>query len=154
MLLKMFAYNHQTSLLPRDWQIEHILPRKWKDSFFAADADVAHINDMIEHIGNKTPFEKVLNIVASNGYFAQKQAECKKSLVEVTKILVTSITEDWTLGHIEHRDDVISEEIVGLISKWNKEYIEYSSPKEEILAPTPTPEEEAMIKMLKERGLI
>lgn len=154
MVLKIFAYNHQIDLLPRDWQIEHILPRKWKDSFFAADADVAHINDMIEHIGNKTPFEKVLNIVASNGYFAQKQAEYKKSLVEVTKILVTSITEDWTLGHIEHRDGVISEEIVGLIAKWNKEYIEYSSPKEELATPTPTPEEEAMIKMLKEKGLI
>lgn len=154
MVLKIFAYNHQIELLPRDWQIEHILPRKWKDSFFADDADVAHINDMIEHIGNKTPFEKVLNIVASNGYFAQKQAEYKKSLVEVTKILVTSITEDWTLGHIEHRDGVISEEIVGLISIWNKKYIEYSLPKEEIATPIPTPEEEAMIKMLKEKGLI
>lgn len=154
MVLKIFAYNHQLELLPRDWQIEHILPRKWKDSFFAADADVAHINDMIEHIGNKTPFEKVLNIVASNGYFAQKQAEYKKSIVEVTKILVTSITEDWTLGHIEHRDGVISEEIIGLISKWNKEYNEYTSPKEETANPIPTPEEEAMIRMLKEKGLI
>lgn len=154
MVLKIFAYNHQLELLPRDWQIEHILPRKWKESFFAADADVAHINDMIEHIGNKTPFEKVLNIVASNGYFAQKQAEYKKSIVEVTKILVTSITEDWTLGHIEHRDGVISEEIIGLISKWNKEYNEYTSPKEETANPIPTPEEEAMIRMLKEKGLI
>ena len=149
MILKMFAYNHQSELLPRDWQIEHILPRKWKDSFFI-DADVAHINDMVEHIGNKTPFERVLNIIASNGYFAQKQTEYNKSSVEVTKILVTSITDDWTLGNIEHRDKVISEEIVKVISEWNEQYVNNFNNN----APVPTPEEEEMIKMLKKKGLI
>ena len=148
----MFAYNHQSELLPRDWQIEHILPRKWKASFFA-DVDATYINDMIEHIGNKTPFERILNIIASNGYFAQKQAEYKKSSVEVTKVLVTSISDDWTLGNIEHRDDIISEEIMLLLDKWNNDYA-FIMPVNSPVQPIPSPEELEMIKMLKAKGLI
>lgn len=152
MILKMFAYNHQSGLLPRDWQIEHILPRKWKASFFV-DTDATYINDMVEHIGNKTPFERILNIVASNGYFAQKQAEYKKSSVEVTKVLVTSISDDWTLGNIEHRDSIISEELLSLLNKWNLDYANYTSVNSPI-QPIPSPEELEMIKMLKAKGLI
>lgn len=90
MLLKSYAYNHQEQLLPENWQIEHILPQKWQTSFFP-DNDPKNVNEMIEHIGNKTPFERKLNIVASNGYFKKKQQEYQKSEIEVTKMLVTSI---------------------------------------------------------------
>ena len=103
MLLKTYSYNHQEQLLPDNWQIEHILPQKWQTTFFPNE-DVAVVNEMIEHIGNKTPFEKKLNIIASNGYFRKKQSEYEKSEIEVTKILVTSTESDWTLGNIEHRD--------------------------------------------------
>jgi uncharacterized protein with ParB-like and HNH nuclease domain len=152
MLLKIFAYNHQRELLPPEWQIEHILPRKWQSSFFP-DTDDVYVNDMVEHIGNKTPFEKVLNIVASNGYFAKKQAEYKKSSVEVTKVLVASISEDWTIGNIQHRDDIISEEITELLSEWNDNY-ERAVIVTNSSTPLPTPEEEEMIKKLKAKGLI
>ena len=47
MLLKTLAYEQQDTLLPSKWEIEHI--------------------------GNKLPFEKKLNIVAGNGYFAKKK---------------------------------------------------------------------------------
>jgi uncharacterized protein with ParB-like and HNH nuclease domain len=149
MLLKIFAYNHQQELLPPEWQIEHILPRKWQSSFFPGIED-SLVNDMVEHIGNKTPFEKVLNIVASNGYFAKKQAEYKKSSVEVTRVLVTSISDDWTIGNIQHRDGVISEEIISLLSEWNDNY----SKSVTMSTPMPTPEEQEMIRKLKEKGLI
>ena len=44
---------------------------------------------------------------------------------------------------------------MSIIAKWNMEYANYSLPaEEEATIPTPTPEEEAMIKMLKEKGLI
>lgn len=33
----------------------------------------ATIKEKIEHIGNKLPFEKKLNIVAGNGYFGKKK---------------------------------------------------------------------------------
>ena len=113
MLLKSYAYNHQEQLLPDNWQIEHILPQKWQSSFFP-ETDSKKVNEMIEHIGNKTPFERKLNIVASNGYFKKKQQEYQKSEIEVTKILVTSIDNDWTLGNIEHRDLIVSTEIMKL----------------------------------------
>ena len=121
MLLKSYAYNHQEQLLPDNWQIEHILPQKWQSSFFP-ETDSKKVNEMIEHIGNKTPFERKLNIVASNGYFKKKQQEYQKSEIEVTKILVTSIDNDWTLGNIEHRDLIVSTEIMKLLQEWESDY--------------------------------
>lgn len=152
MLLKMYAYIHQQETLGEEWQIEHILPRKWQPTFFA-EQDADRVNDMIEHIGNKTPLSRILNIVASNGYFAKKKEQYKQSNVEVTRML-SQINHDWTLQDIESRDDIITKEVMNLISKWNKEYAECSVPKKDTISPKPTPEEEAMIKMLKEKGLI
>ncbi len=125
MLLKAYAYNHQEQLLPDNWQIEHILPQHWQKTFFPDTPDDM-VNEMIEHIGNKTPFERKLNIVASDGYFLKKQDEYKNSKVEVTKILVTSIDSDWTLGNIKHRDEIVTTEIMELLDKWDKDYKEYN----------------------------
>lgn len=153
MLLKMYAYGHQQKTLGEDWQIEHILPRKWQHTFFSEE-DESRVNEMVEHIGNKTPLSRILNIVASNGYFAKKKEQYKESTAEVTKKL-TQIDHDWTLKDIELRDKEITDEVLSLIAKWNKEYANYSLPIEErTTTPIPTPEEEAMIKMLKEKGLI
>ena len=147
MLLKTYAYNHQDDLLPNNWQIEHILPQKWQTSFFPNE-DAKEVNIMIEHIGNKTPFERKLNVVASNGYFQKKQSEYAKSKIEVTKILVTSISADWTLGNITHRDNIISTELMELLGKWEREYeVEDTENK-------PTAEEIAMIEQFKLKGWI
>lgn len=150
MLLKSYAYNHQEDLLPDNWQIEHILPQKWQTSFFPnIETDV--VNDMIEHIGNKTPFEKKLNIIASNGYFKKKQTEYKKSDIEVTKILVTSIDNDWALGNIEHRDEIITSEIMELLKDWEEQYASY---RRTINEENPTEEELAQIELFKRKGWI
>lgn len=125
MLLKAYAYNHQDRLLPNNWQIEHILPQHWQKTFFTDISDDI-INEMIEHIGNKTPFERKLNIVASDGYFLKKQEEYKNSKIEVTKILVTSIDNDWTLGNIKHRDQIVTSEIMDLLDKWDADYNNYN----------------------------
>ena len=126
MLLKAYAYNHQDHLLPDNWQIEHILPQHWQKTFFP-DVEDDVVNEQIEHIGNKTPFERKLNIVASDGYFLKKQEQYKDSEIEITKILVTSIDSDWTLGNIKHRDEIITSEIMQLLDKWNKDYKEYGN---------------------------
>lgn len=149
MLLKSYAYNHQDNLLPNNWQIEHILPQKWQSSYFP-DVESKVVNEMIDHIGNKTPFEKKLNIIASNGYFKKKQAEYQKSDVEVTKILVTSIDNDWTLGNIEHRDDIITIEITKLIETWEKQYATFQSENNK----EPSLEDLEQIKRYKEMGWI
>ena len=149
MLLKSYAYNHQEALLPDNWQIEHILPQKWQSSFFP-DVEEKEVNEMIEHIGNKTPFEKKLNIIASNGYFKKKQAEYQKSDVEVTKILVTSIDNDWTLGNIAHRDDIITLEISKLLENWESQYENYY----ESGKAGPTIEELEQIEKFKKMGWV
>lgn len=148
MLLKSYAYNHQKQLLPDNWQIEHILPQKWQSSFFP-EMDSKKVNEMIEHIGNKTPFERKLNIVASNGYFKKKQQEYQKSEIEVTKILVTSIDNDWTLGNIEHRDLIVSTEIMKLLQEWESDY-----QKNKNNVTTPSEEDLAMIEKFKQNGWI
>jgi len=146
MVLKAYAYNHQDGILPDNWQIEHILPQKWQTTFFPnTDADT--VNAMIEHIGNKTPFEKKLNITASNGYFKEKQDKYIKSNVEVTKILVTSIESDWTLGNISHRDEIIVTEIQELLEKWDCEYSKVDDK-------SPTPEQLLMIEEFKKKGWV
>lgn len=147
MLLKSYAYSHQENLLPENWQIEHILPQKWQSSFFT-NMDDSIVEEKIEHIGNKTPFEKKLNIIASNGYFKKKQEEYKKSAVEVTKILVTSIDNDWTIGNIEHRDEIVSSEIIELLKKWNDEYAVGIGNK------LPSAEDLAKIEEFKQKGWI
>ena len=148
MLLKSYAYNHQKQLLPDNWQIEHILPQKWQSSFFP-EMDSKKVNEMIEHIGNKTPFERKLNIVASNGYFKKKQQEYQKSEIEVTKILVTSIDNDWTLGNIEHRDLIVSTEIMKLLQEWESDY-----QKNKNNVTRPSEEDLAMIEKFKQNGWI
>ena len=147
MLLKSYAYKHQEGLLPDNWQIEHILPQRWQASFFP-DIEPHVVNDMIEHIGNKTPFEKKLNIIASNGYFSKKQAEYQKSDIDVTKILVASINNDWTLGNIEHRDNIITSEILGLLDDWNKEYQAATTSEE------PSKEDLEQIEKFKKMGWV
>ncbi len=147
MLLKSYAYNHQEQMLPDNWQIEHILPQKWQSSFFP-ETDSKKVNEMVEHIGNKTPFERKLNIVASNGYFKKKQQEYQKSEIEVTKILVTSINNDWTLGNIEHRDMIVSAEIMKLLQKWESDYQKNKN------GTAPSEEDLALIAKFKQKGWI
>ena len=46
--------------------------KKWQTNYFPNVSDEV-IVEKIEHLGNKIPFEKKLNIVAGNGYFKKKQ---------------------------------------------------------------------------------
>ena len=74
MLLKIIAYEQQEELLPERWEIEHIFPQKWQKNYFDEVPDNI-IKEQIEHIGNKLPIEKKLNITAGNGYFEKKKKE-------------------------------------------------------------------------------
>ncbi len=121
LLLKIYAYSHQDKMLPSDWQIEHILPQKWQVSFFT-DVEPQIVNEMIEHIGNKTPFERKLNIVASNGYFKKKQTEYTQSNIAVTHILAVTVSDDWTLKHIEQRDGIVVADILQSLESWRRDY--------------------------------
>lgn len=151
MLLKVLAYQEdtQTDLLPGYWEIEHIFPQTWDSKYYTLNEEEA--NEKLEHLGNKLPLEKKLNISASNNYFAKKKDRYKDSKIAIIKKLGDSTLDEWNLANIDTNDTKVCEIIKGLLKAWVDEYEEKEdSPK----TPEATPEELAMIKMLKEKGLI
>ena len=142
MLLKTLAYEHQDDLLPTKWEIEHIFPQKWQTNYFPDEPD-ATIKERIEHIGNKLPFEKKINIVAGNGYFGKKKKEYTASKIVITKAMGTSDVMDWNLESITKRDIRVSDEVIEIMKRWNNEYLDV--PASEGKAEEPS-EEEATIR--------
>lgn len=151
MLLKTLAYEHQNELLPPKWEIEHIFPQKWQTNYFPDESD-AVIKEKIEHIGNKLPFEKKLNIVAGNGYFAKKKKEYIASKIAITNAMGVSELMEWNLDTIMKRDIRVSDEIVKILNRWNREYSDVSIEHdgEEV----PTDEDLARIEEFKKKGWI
>jgi uncharacterized protein with ParB-like and HNH nuclease domain len=150
MILKILAYQRQEELLPEKWEIEHILPQKWQSSYFPNNAD-SEVKELVEHIGNKIPFEKKLNIIASNGYFKKKQESYKKSKVQLLLDLSNQY-HDWGLNEIRERDIRISDELINILNDWGLNQSVH--PVQEEHPPVPTPEELRIIEELKRKGLI
>lgn len=121
MLLKILAYEEQGDILPDKWEVEHIFPQKWQTNFFP-DLEDKIIKEKIEHIGNKLPFEKKLNISAGNGYFLKKQVDYKKSQIEITKTFGNLEKETWSLDDITERDIRISDKVEAILAQWVEEY--------------------------------
>ena len=151
MLLKTLAYEQQDELLPAKWEIEHIFPQKWQTNYFPDESD-ATIKEKIEHIGNKLPFEKKLNIVAGNGYFGKKKKEYTASKIAITKAMGTSDIVDWNMDSIMKRDIRVSDEIIAILNRWNNEYL--NVPVEATKADTPSEEDLARIEEFKKKGWI
>lgn len=151
MLLKVLAYQEdtQTDLLPSYWEIEHIFPQTWDSKYYTLNEEEA--NEKLEHLGNKLPLEKKLNISASNNYFAKKKDRYKDSKIAIIKKLGNSTLDEWNLANIDTNDTKVCEIIKGLLKAWVDEY---EGKKDSPKTPEATPEELAMIKMLKEKGLI
>lgn len=151
MLLKTVAYEHQDDLLPTKWEIEHIFPQKWQTNYFPKESD-STIREKIEHIGNKLPFEKKLNIVAGNGYFSKKKKEYTLSKIAITNTMGTSEVMDWDLDSIMKRDLRISDEMAEIFARWNSEYLNCPIDKEK--AEVPSEEDLAQIEEFKRKGWI
>ena len=147
MLLKLLAYDEdlQDELLPEKWEIEHILPRKWQDSYFPNSSE-EEVNEIIEHLGNKIPFEKRLNIVASNGYFEKKKALYKKSKIAMVQEFSQFHLNDWKLEQIRERDIRVSDRILEIFDLWTADIINTNKPKL-------TQEDREAIELIKSRGL-
>ena len=151
MLLKTLAYEHQDELLPAKWEIEHIFPQKWQTNYFPKESD-STIKEKIEHIGNKLPFEKKLNIVAGNGYFSKKKKEYTLSKIAITNTMGTSEVMDWNLDSIMKRDLRISDEMAKIFARWNSEYLNCPIDKEK--AEVPSEEDLDQIEEFKRKGWI
>lgn len=150
MLLKVIAYLVQDNILPERWEIEHIFPQKWQTAYFP-DVPSEVIQEKIEHIGNKLPFEKKLNIIAGNGYFTKKKNEYLQSKIEITKQLGLAPIKDWTLDNITERDLKVSEKIMNTLSNWNNEY---NNAPNSIDDKQPTAEQLQQIELFKQKGWI
>lgn len=147
MLLALHAYTEQDDLLPAKWEIEHIFPKKWQSSHFPT-YDESIVNEKIEHIGNKAPFEKKLNIVASNGYFEKKQKEYEKSKVEVTRVLSEKSPASWELPDIDERDVRVTDAIIETLKKWSGNY---QASTEDASTSIMSDEDAEALKALKEK---
>ena len=124
MLLKTLAYDYdiQDELLPEKWEIEHILPVKWENSYDLRENEKI-AKEKIEHLGNKTPFEKKLNIIATNNYFSKKKLSYSKSKIEMTKEIEKTKSDKWDLDDIVERDVRMTDRIVNILKLWDNEYI-------------------------------
>lgn len=150
MLLKTLAYEQQDTLLPSKWEIEHIFPQKWQTNYFP-DVPDSIIKEKIEHIGNKLPFEKKLNIVAGNGYFGKKKKEYSVSKIAITNAIGTSDIQDWDMDSIMKRDIRVSDSITAILKKWNNDYLNIQT---EALAEEPSAEDLSRIEEFKKKGWI
>lgn len=150
MLMKIFAYNNdqQFDLLPDKWEIEHIFPQKWDTSFF--NLDIEETNGKLEHIGNKIPLEKPMNIRASNNYFDRKKEQYAKSSIAVAKSFAKLPISNWLPENIDKRDRELSDELTHIFDTWVHKYEHSAS----VTKPIPTPEQVEMLRQLKEAGLI
>ena len=110
------------------------------------------IKDKIEHIGNKLPFEKRLNIVAGNGYFGKKKKAYSASKITITNAMGTVNIQDWDMDSIMKRDIRISDEIIKILNRWNNEYL--NIPVEVSEAEEPSEEDLARIEEFKKKGWI
>ena len=151
MLLKILAYKVQEDLLPEHWEIEHIFPRKWQTNYFP-DMPEDTIKEKIEHIGNKLPFEKKLNIVAGNGYFSKKKKEYAASKIAITKEMGTNADTDWDLDSILERDIRISDSVLDILKGWNNAYLNNPAPASD--EDQPSEEDLARIEEFKKKGWI
>lgn len=150
MLLKTLAYEQQDSLLPSKWEIEHIFPQKWQTNYFP-DVPDNIIKEKIEHIGNKLPFEKKLNIVAGNGYFGKKKKEYSASKITITNAMGASDIQDWDMDSIMKRDIRISDEIIAILNRWDNEYLNIPI---EVPVEEPSADDLARIEEFKKKGWI
>ena len=150
MLLKILAYDKQDILLPEKWEIEHIFPQKWQTNYFPDVSDEI-IAEKIEHLGNKLPFEKRLNIIAGNGYFKKKQKEYSESKIIITSQMASPSITDWNMDSIVERDIRVSDEILGILQTWDSSYVDGNSKQK---MDSPSEEQQAMIEEFKKKGWI
>ena len=119
MVLALIAYNNpkQIELLPYKWEIEHIFPKKYDTTYFNNSMTKEEIDRRIEFIGNKIPFEKSLNIKASNDFFSVKKKHYSQSGI-ADALSLSEKTGNWSLEDIDDRNADIYSLVKTIINKW------------------------------------
>ena len=103
-------------ILNSNIEIEHILPRKWSDN---NDWDEQKANEVMETLGNLAPFEKKLNISASNEFFKKKKKAYEESkFADIQDLLKL---DKWDYDEVKLRE----KNIISRIESFIKEVSEF-----------------------------
>ena len=113
-LLHAYLHKKQKQLLPLNFQVEHIFPKKWQDTNYKGWTKKS-AEEYLEKFGNKAAIEKKINIQAGNEYFGRKKDKYKKSKVQVIKSLSQITSNDWVKSNIEDRDAKFKNDIVNFL---------------------------------------
>lgn len=103
-LLQAYQNSNQTLIIPNNFEIEHIFPRKWQDTNYN-DWNRNDADEYLEKFGNKVAIEKKLNILAGNGYFGKKKIKYATSTIAEVKELSNYTKNDWVKDDIEKREE-------------------------------------------------
>ncbi|WP_445430469.1 DUF262 domain-containing protein [Chryseobacterium indoltheticum] len=111
LLLNAYSDKEQLDLVPSNFDIEHIFPKKWQDTNYSGwskkDADL-----YLDRFGNKIIFEKKLNIQAGNGYFGIKKQKYSQSKIATVIKLSKYHKNDWIKDDIENREIKFKDSII------------------------------------------
>ena len=101
LLLHTYLFNEKQGRIDSSFQIEHIFPQKWSNTYFTWSNEEAM--RYINKFGNKIPLEWRLNIQASNGFYSKKKEYYEKSSYKEIKSLLTF--DDWGKDEIDKRNE-------------------------------------------------
>lgn len=116
-LLNSYLYDAQSKMYSGKLEIEHILPKRWKEANYAGWTRES-AEEHLESIGNKIPFEKRPNIRAGNGYFGEKKRYYMVSHVKEVQDLATNHdSDDWLPEDIERRRDEVCNRLISFFGQ-------------------------------------
>ena len=137
-LLAIYSYSldEQKDLLPydkHDWEIEHIFPQKFDYDAPEMKKDKDRIEDAKEHIGNKMPLSKKINIKAGNKRFESKRKQYKESWEKYGNAAAKEMSEispaegeKWfspdVISLIHTRGENIAKKIKSKFEEWIDQY--------------------------------
>jgi hypothetical protein len=111
-LMTSLLNEKQNSIIPDDWQIEHILPKKWGHYKYNSWTE-QYFNQYHGKLGNLVTLEKQLNPKASNRFFDEKKIIYNTSNIAEVRDL-TGYSE-WTPENFKDRHKNIKERIINFL---------------------------------------
>lgn len=141
-LLNSYLYGDAQELITGKIEIEHILPKKWKEAnYFGWNRDKA--NEKLESIGNKILLEKSMNIQAGNNYFGEKKKKYSESPINEVKELSKRPSNDWLEEDIDARRKEMCDRLITFFND-NLQPKQETVVVKEIMKITKNPESEVL----------
>ena len=99
-VLNAVLNKNQKRVIPKEFDIEHILPQKWEHYKYNGWSDALYRNHS-KILGNLVPLERKLNIKASDRFFVEKQTYYAQSVISEVRDL--GKLHDWTPSECNER---------------------------------------------------